>query len=874
MSMDPFRRIARWRNRDSEIEEELQAHLALAIRDRLERGEPRAEAERNARREFGNRTLIAEVTRETWGWSLLDRLGRDFAIGVRGMRRRPGFVAAAVLMVALGIGANTAVFSVVNALLVKPLPYPDPDRIVDLSTVLKDTGESMLVSEPDFRDWHDQSTAFASMAFYSSFEAAVKAGAEAEYARAAAVTAEFFEVFAPRPAAGRLFGAEEYQTVSNAAVIGESYWRNRFGGDARVLGRTIRLSDRTLTIVGVLPGGFRFPGRTDIWIPLHLTRRMGRGAHNFEAVGRLKPGFSLEQAQAQMTAIAGRLSQQYPSSNRNCTVRITRLRDRLAGHLRPSLYVLCGAVGMVLLIACVNLAGLLLVRAAARGREMAVRIALGASRVHVALQLMMESLVLALPVAAVGLLLAHWGTKALLALAPAEVARLGEPGLDARVLAFALGLSVLTSLLFGAVPALHVRRVDLNEVLKQATSRSVGPGRAGRLRAGLVTGQIALSVMLLAGAGLLTKSFVRLQNTELGFRPESLLVMRISYPASNPESARQATRFVSRLVAAVAALPGVTAAGAAHNLPGSESWSWGGHWADRRPPAGAARADAPKTLYSEVAPGTFRALGIPLTRGREFADSDTHEAPSVAIINESLARHAFPDHDPLGRVIVCGLDERANRGMRIVGVVADVREYGPAREPLPAIYMPHTQHPGFSAGMQVVARSSADPSGIIQAMREKARELSPEVPIEFTTMEELLAENVAAPRFRTLLLSVFAVLALCLAVMGLYGVTAHLAAQRSGEIGLRMALGAGPVAVFRMLLREGLRLAAAGLALGLAGAAAAGRFLGSMLFDVKPNDPAVYAGLSVLVGIVTMAAISVPAWRATRVDPVVTLRRE
>jgi len=876
MSMNPWRRLQRWRSRDSEIEAEIEAHLAMSKQDRMDRGESAKEAELYARREFGNRALIAEVTRETWSWALLERFGRDLKFGLRSLCKRPGFAIAAILIVALGVGANTAVFSVVNALLIKPLPYPDPDCIVDLSTIKKDTGDSMLVSVPDFQDWHDQNTTFAAMSFYTSFAAPVKAGEAAEYAEASAVTPEFFDVFKTRAAQGRLFGADDYlgSDTANVAVINESYWRSRFGASPRVLGQTIRLSDAVLTVVGVLPQEFRFPGKTEIWLPLHLRYKMGRGAHNFLAVGRIRPGVGLGAAQSQMTAIAARLEQQYPSSNRATNVRLTRLRERMVAHVRPSLLVLCAAVGAVLLIACVNLSGMLLVKAAARAREMAVRIALGASRFRLIAQLMAESLALAIPVGALALLLAHWGTRALLSLAPAEISRLGEPSFDVRVLGFAAGLSILTSLLFGAVPALQACRVSVNESLKQSGGRSAGGAGTGRLRAFLVVGEIALSVVLLAAAGLLIKSFVRLQNVELGFRPESVLVMKAAYPSSRPEDAPKAAQFYSRLVAEVAAIPGVSSAGGMRSLIGGDSWSWGGHWVDRRPPAGSTQPDPPKTMYTEMTPGTFRTLGIPFIRGRDFAETDSYDAPLVAIVNQALARHSFPNQDPIGRVIVCGMDERANRGMRIVGVVGDIRQYGPASEALPAIYMPNAQHPNFATRMQIVVRSPMDPASLTPPLRRIALALSPDVPIKFTTLEASLAENVAAARFRTLILGILAALALCLAVVGIYGVMAYLVVQRSGEIGIRMALGADFRTVFGMVLREGLRLTLAGLVLGLVGAMAATRLLGSMLFEVKPNDPAVYAGLSLLLSAVTVAAVSVPAWRATRVDPVVALRQE
>lgn len=876
MKMSLWGRLRRWRGRDSEIEDEIAAHLNMRKQDLVDRGESPERAGLHASAEFGNRALITEVTREVWGCAAIERFGRDLKFGLRSLAKHPGLTIAAVLIVALGVGANTAVFSVVNALLIKPLPYRDPDRIVDLSTVKKKTGENLLVSVPDFQDWHDQSTAFAAMSFYAGFSTPVKAGDIAEYAEAAAVAQEFFDVFRLSALQGRLFSAEDYLAADTArvAVIGESYWRTRCGSDPHVLGRTLRLSGTVLTVVGVLPDWFRFPGKTEIWLPLQLRHKMGRGAHNFEAVGRVKPGLGIGAVQSQMSAIAARLERQYPSSNRDRTVKVTPLRDRLVAGVRPSLLVLCGAVGMILLIACVNLAGILLVRASTRTREMAIRMALGASRWRLVLQLLAESAALAVPVGVVSLLLAYVGRSALLALAPDEIGRMGTPPFDAGVLAFTAGLSMLTSLLFGCVPAWYACRLSVNESLKQSGGRAVVQTGTGRLRACLVTGEIALSVVLLAAAGLLIKSFARLQDVDLGFRPENVLVMTASYPASGPADAREATRFYSRLVAGVGSIPGVTATGGSRSLPSTRGWSFGGHWVDRHPPEGSALPEPPETLYTEVTPGTFRALGVPLIHGRDFAESDSYDAPLVAVVNQALVRYAFPNQDPIGRIIICGLDERAYRGMRIVGVVGDVRSLGPASPTLPAIYMPNTQHPGFATKMHILARSTVDPASLAQSMRQVAHGISPDVPVKFTTLEASLAENMAAARFRALLLGVFAALALCLAVVGIYGVMAYLVAQRSAEIGVRMALGAAPGSVFGLVLREGLRLTLAGLLLGLLGAVATTRLLANLLFEVKPGDPGIYAGLSLLLTAVALAAVSVPAWRAARVDPVVALRQE
>ena len=797
----------------------------------------------------------------------------DLKFALRSLHKNPGFTVLAVLVMALGIGANTAVFSVVNTVLLKPLDYREPDRIVTVSTLWKKNGLHGQASAPDFHDWHDQSTAFSAMAYYSNQETAVKAGAAAEYTGVATVTPEFFRVFIVEPLAGRLFTPEEQRSAAPGAVlISQSYWQNHFGGNTNALGRTIGMFDRTFTITGVLPAGFHFPEKTDIWFPANAVfpETASRSAHNYLVVARLKPDVSLEQAQAQMTSIGARLEQQYSRSNQDKSVVVTRMRDEMVSNVRVTLYLLLGAVGLVLLIACANMANLLLAKATARTREIAIRTAVGASRSRIVRQLITESIVLALMSGAAGLLLAIWGSSALVALAPRNVPRLAETGIDGWVLAFTLGVSVVASLLFGLAPAVQASRVDLNDALKQGATRAV-VGGAGRLRSALVVAEIALSVMLLAGAGLLIKSFIALHNVALGFRPERVLVMKTSVSASDLESARRATRLYKSLLPEIATLPGVAAVGATRVPPGRVG-SNGGYWIDYLPPLDQLSITAPQAVYSVVTRGAFAALGIPLQRGRDFEDSDTYDAPFTAVINEALARKSFPNQDPIGRVIFCGMDSL--NGMKIVGVVGDVRQFGPAREPSPEIYMPYEQHPRTATALNILVRTATEPAGLSQALQRAVRQHSPDVPLKFTTMEASLAENVAAPRFRTLLIGIFAGLAVCLAMAGVYGVMTYVVSQRSNEIGLRMALGASTGDALRLVLRQALGLTGIGLIIGLIGAIAATRLLTSVLFQVKPADPLTYAAVALLLGVVSLAASYLPARRAANVDPLVALRQE
>ncbi len=795
----------------------------------------------------------------------------DLKYALRSLRKSPGFAVLAIVVMALGIGANTAVFSVVNAVLLRPLPYKNPDRIVTLSPLWKPSGKSGgSSSAPDFHDWHDQSTAFEAMAYYTYYgPTAVMAGPSAEYAAVVAVSPEFFRVFGAEPLAGRLFTAEEWKKAG-AVVISHAYWQNHFGGNPGALGNAVRMMDRTYTVVGVMPAGFTFPDKTELWTVAE-DENQHRSAHNYRVVGLLKPDVSVRQAQAQMTPIGDRLSKEYPDSNATKNVAVTGMKDRLVRDVRTTLYLLLGAVGMVLLISCANMANLLLAKATSRTREIAIRAAVGAGRGRIIRQLITESLVLALVAGAAGLILAVWGAQALVAIAPSNIPRLADAAIiDKWVLAFTLATSVAASLLFGLAPALTASRVDLNDALKLGGTRSVAGGGAGKLRGALVVAEIALSVVLLIGAGLLMKSFVALNSVAMGFRPDHLLLMETAVPSSSLESARAATQFYKGLLHDLAQTPGVTGAGATRTPPGQVG-SNGTYFIDHLPAHPALDLDR-DAIFSVVAPRTFSTAGVPLLQGRDFDDSDVYDAPFTAIINESMAKKAFPGQNPLGRILYCGFDSL--NPMTIVGVVGDVREYGPATAPSPELFMPYEQHPRPSAALTVMVRTSASPSSLSELLRKKVRERSAEVPVKFTTMEASLAENVAGPRFRTLLFLLFAGLAVSLAMAGVYGVMAYAVGQRLNEIGLRMALGASQGEVLAMVLKQGLALAGAGVVLGLAGSFAATRLLTSFLFEVKPGDPLTYLGVAVLLAVVAMAASYLPARRATAIDPLAALRQE
>jgi len=810
-----------------------------------------------------------EERRDSQGGRLMSELFSDLRYAGRTLQRRPGFAVLVIAIMALGISANTAVFSIVNGVLLKPLPYPGAERIVTLRTSFLTTGTTQrLVAIANYRDWRDQSSSFEAMATYRAGETPVSPETTAEYGRTASVDAQFFHVFGVNPILGRTFTPEETSPgTGRVAIISYAYWQSRFGGDPRVLERTIRVGATPRSIVGVMPRGFQFPGETDVWGP-QTTSSTSRTGHNFFAVARLKQNVTLERARAELNTIAARLEQQYPDSNKGRGVTVVPLQDELVGDVRLTLYLVWGVVGVVLLIACANTGTLLLGKATARATEMGVRSALGARRGRIVRQLITESLLLALVAGACGILLAFWGVRALAALSPAEVIRLTGIRIDWRVLAFTLGVSLTTSLFFGLVPALHASKVDLIDAVKKGGARSVMGGRAVRTRGVLVVAEVALAVVLLTGAGLLIKSLMALRQVELGFQPEHVLVIKATGVRSRAEN----DVFFGQLMARLATLPGVAAVGATSIPPGDFSNAGtGGHFIDRIPEQ-RDRGREPETVMTIVAPGSFAAFGIPIKRGRDFNDGDAGDRPLVAIVNEALVRTSLAGQDPIGRTIYCTFDRPDP--MTIVGVVGDVRQRNPALPSQPECYMPYRQHSYNNATLNIVVRTVGDPPALAGTARRVAAEISTEVPLSFTTMEARVSRGVEDPRFRALLFGIFAAFAVCLAMAGVYGVMAYSVQQRSKEIGLRIALGASRSSVVRLIFRQGLILTGVGLTVGIAAAVAAARLLETVLFEVQPVDTSVYLGVMLLLAVVTLVAGYLPARRAAVLDPAQVLKTE
>ena len=803
---------------------------------------------------------------------------QDLRFAVRQLLKNPGFTAAAVLTLALGIGANTAIFSVVNAVLLRPLPYEEPDRLVHVHSV-SEHGPA-TVSPPDFVDFREQSRSFEALAAFHRRSFTISGDAPAERVAGARVSADFFRVLGVQPERGRwLAPDDEVLDRHRVVVVSQAFWQRRLGGDPAVLGRDLRVDGEPYMIVGVAPGGFDYEPEAQLWVPLAFTTEdltTQRGAHYLQVIGRLRPGATVERAKVEMEGIAARLADQYPDTNTGYGAGVVPLRGFLVGDVRPALLALLGAVGFLLLIACVNVANLLLARGVSRDQELAVRTALGAGRGRLVRGLVTESVALGLLGGGAGLLVGIWGVSLVRTLRSAEIPRVEHVTVDGSVLAFTFGIALATGLLFGILPALQATsRIDVTEKLKTAGRGVPGDAAGRRTRNSLVVAEIALALVLVAGAGLLLKSFVRLARVDPGFDPENVVTFNLVLPEARYAEADDAEAFFATLLEEIETLPGVEAAGAVFGLPLTDFYY--GISVNSVDGVRPASPEEEKVVQVRVVtPNYFQAMRIPLLRGRPPEERDRHGATSVAVVNESAARLLWPGQDPLGHEVLLGTGfglDRGRAGGTVIGVVRDVKHFGLGRESAAEVYLVHRQFPVDF--MNVVVRSSSDPRALLGAIQRRLAALDPEVPMSrVRTMEEWVARSVAEPRLYTLLLGVFAAIAIALAAVGIYGVMAYAVAQRTREIGIRMALGARRDDVLRRVVGQGLTLALTGTAIGLAGAWGATRAIAGLLYGVRPTDAATLGTVAALLIAVALMACYLPARRAMSVDPMEALRYE
>jgi putative ABC transport system permease protein len=808
----------------------------------------------------------------------METLWNDIRFGLRNMRRTPLTVGAALVALALGIGANTAIFSVVNGILLDPLPYPQADRILLVWESNPAQGfPTFAVARQNWLDWRRESRTFRSLAAVNPGRVNLTGRDEPQVLRAARVSADFWPTFAVdrmKGMVGRVFTAQEDTPASHhVVVLGNGLWKRRFGGDPAIVGRSLTLDGESYTVVGVAPPGLEVPARAELWLPLAVDpAKADRMNHDLLVIGRLAPGVSQQRAQAEMTGITERLARQFPPTNEGWLALLVPLKEQAVQTIRPALLVLVVAVAAVLLIACLNVANLLLVRMASRERELAVRTALGAGRARLVRQMLTESVLLALGGGLLGLLLAFWGVPALVALGGDKIPRSGAIHVDWKVLAFTLAISLVTGLVFGLLPALQGSGNHLNESLKEG-GRAVAGGARGRLaRQVLVLAEMAVALVLLVAAGLLLKSFSRLHAVDPGFRPQGVLTMDLAPPAFKYRKPEQQLAFYRELLARVSALPGVDQVGTVFPLPLASTGMVLVYFvADQPFPR---LQDAPSCDVRWVSPGFFPALGVRLLKGRTFDDRDTATSPFVTVVNRSFANKVWPGQDPVGKRIT--FDDPHDKGaswLTVVGMVGDVRHQSLSQEPVAQAYRAQLQEPMRTATL--VVHSKADPRALAAPIRRQVQALDRDLPIDqVRTMQEIVDTSLAPNRFNTVLLGIFAGLALVLAAVGVYGVVSYTVTQRTHEIGIRMALGAQGEDVLGLVLRQGMKLALIGLALGLFAAFAATSKLQSLVYGVSTKDPWTFAIVALALAAVALAANFLPARRATRVDPLSALRQE
>jgi putative ABC transport system permease protein len=880
-----------WRRgrRNEELREEMQAHLTLAEREAMDAGQSQKEAQHAARREFGNVAVAEEVTRDAWGWRSLVEMWQDARYGLRNMLRTPGFTAVTILTLALGIGANTAIFSVVNAVLFRALPYRDAGKLVWATNFVTSQRQNLVFAD-EYAGWRTQNHVFERIGAYGTNAEFTLTGAGApERLRGAQVTASFLDVLGVTPQLGRNFlGEEDKPAGAKAVLLSDAVWKAHFGTDPKVIGKVIALDDTPYTVIGVLRPDFEFLDNSpaDVLVPFQLSDSSIQSSNGqirvmiqpLSVVARLRPGATIAGTSSELDAINKRVLENLPAHIKGlgeAQAQIFPLHDHEIGNVRPALLVLFGAVGFVLLIACANVANLQLARAAAREKEVAIRGALGAGRWRLSRLLLTESAAVALAGGAAGLLLAAWVIRVIHRFAPTNIPHLQSARLDLSVLVFTLLVSLLTGILFGLAPVLAAFRVSLNNTLKEGSAQSGSGAGTRRAQRVLMVAEIALSFVLFIGAGLLVKSFHQLTAVQTGFDPQGVLTARVALPLDQYQSVDLQRAFFQRLVEKLQALPGVASAGATASMPLRGNVMMSTVQIEGQPPTDFGAANVPIARVNSVTPGYFAALRVPLMEGRLLDERDGVDAPNSVVVNQAFVRRFFEKEDPIGKRFTAALVARTGgvKTWTIVGVIGDTKQRGLASDIMPEVTSSALQWPLFT--MTLVLRTSVEPTSLTSAVRAQVSDLDKNLPVfGVQTMDEMLSAEVASQRFNAGALAGFAGLAVLLAGVGIYGVMAYAVSQRTREMGLRIALGAGQGSVLRMILNQGLRLAVIGVGLGLAASFALTRLMAGLLFGVKPSDPGTFVFVTVALMVVALAACWVPAWRATRVDPVIALRYE
>jgi predicted permease len=887
--------VWRWNKREL-LDEEMQSHLQMAARERVDRGEPATQARQSARREFGNVGLVREITRDQWGWLWLEELLQDLRYGARMLRKNPAFTAIAVLTLALGIGANTAIFSVVNGVLLNPLPFPHAEQLVTLHES-KPNFEYGSISYPNFRDWQKDNRTFSAVAISRGYAFSFTGLGEAEQVRGRFISSDFFNVLGVNPLLGRNFAPGEDEIGSAPiALLGEGFWKRKFGSSPSALGKSITLDGRDYTLVGVIPATFDLLLKSfrpaDVYVPVGqwnnpLLRKRGAGL-GIHGVGRLKPGVSIEQARNDMAQVSQNLASAYPDDDKGIGAALLPLKEDMVGDVQPFLLVLLAAVGFVLLIACVNVANLLLARSTGRTREFAIRVALGAGNARLIRQFITESTLLAVAGGALGLVLAGWGMQAALGRLPAALPRSAAIRLDTRALIFTAGISLLSGIVFGLAPALRASKPNLQNALKEG-GRGASGARHG-IQSVFVVVQMAMALVLLIGAGLMIRTLTHLWSVDPGFRPQNVLTFGLSLPPSMMTAAPDAIRAAMRdLDEKLTSTPGVEAAsltlGAVPLGSDDEQLFW---FADQpKPPT---QNEMNWAIDYIVDPDYLKVMGIPLQRGRFFKAQDNEHAPMVVVVDDVFAHKYFGNEDPIGKRIVLNnarsirVRDDSSGLAEIVGVVGHVNQWGldsdDAQELRAELYIPSMQMPdAFIAmapsGLGVMVRSNGSITGLLEVIRQTSRQMSADqVIFAAQAMDQVISDSLAARRFSMIVLGIFAALALLLSSIGIYGVISYLVGQRTQEIGIRIALGARRWEILRMIMSHGARMACIGVVIGLVASLGLTHLMAGMLYGVSPIDPLTFAGVAAILTLVALVACYIPARRATRVNPIVALHYE